>query len=186
MLINSADAMKQIDAIHHLMRLDDREGAHVFTKNDLRAIFADDEPALNAGINRLVKSKVLQRAVNGVYVNALSPNRGGHTLEHIAAAMRRNEYSYVSLESALSEYGVISQIPMVMTVMTTGRRGDYETPYGVIEFTHTARPTPDVINGTVDAGRPLRLATKQTAYRDLKRVGRNLDLVDEEALHEED
>ena len=57
MLINSADAMKQIDAIHHLMRLDDREGAHVFTKNDLRAIFADDEPALNAGINRLVKSR---------------------------------------------------------------------------------------------------------------------------------
>ena len=29
------------------------------------------------------------------------------------------------------------------------------------------------------------MATKQTAYRDLRRVGRNLDLVDHSALDEE-
>ena len=178
--------MQQIAAIRQLMH-HDKTGSPVFTRKDLAKIFREhDTNALNAGLNRLVRNQVLQRAVNGVYVNALSPNQGSDTLEHIARAMRRGHHSYVSLESALSEYGVISQIPMRLTVMTTGRRGEYSTPFGVIEFTHTARSVLDVIDGTVDAGRPLRLATRHTAYRDLKRVGRNLDLVDRSALDEED
>ena len=54
--------------------------------------------------------------------------------------MRRGEYSYISLETMLSEYGAISQVPIDrLTVMTTGRKGEYETPFGVIEFTHTKR-----------------------------------------------
>ena len=178
--------MQQIAAIRKLMR-HERTGPPVFTKKDLAKIFREDDTnALNAGLNRLVRNQVLQRAVNGVYINALSPNQGADTLEYIARAMRRGHHSYVSLESALSEYGVISQIPMRLTIMTTGRRGEYSTPFGVIEFTHTARSMLDVIDGTVDAGRPLRLATRETAYRDLKRVGRNLDLVDRTALYEED
>ncbi|MCZ0939527.1 MAG: hypothetical protein OXJ55_12870 [Caldilineaceae bacterium] len=178
--------MQQIAAIRELMR-HERTGPPVFTKKDLAKIFRDDDTnALNAGLNRLVRNRVLQRAVKGVYVNALSSNQGADTLEHIARAMRRGHHSYISLESALSEYGVISQIPMRLTVMTTGRRGEYSTPFGVIEFTHTARSVLDVINGTVDAGRPLPLATKHIAYRDLKRVGRNLELVNESELDEED
>lgn len=178
--------MNQIDAIHRLTRIDREDGACVFTKDDLRHLFSEDnDNTLTAGIQRLVSSGILARAVNGVYVNTLSGNKVDIT-ENIAKAMRRDEYSYVSLESALSEYGVISQIPMVLTVMTTGRRGRYDTPYGTIEFTHTKRDIQDENDGTVDVGRPLRLATKQAAYRDLKRVGRNLDLVDEEALYEED
>ena len=81
-------------------------------------------------MDRLVKIAiigVLMRAVSGVYVNALSANGFTHTLENIAKAMRRGEYSYVSLESALSEYGVISQIPMRLTIMTTGRKGEVTT-----------------------------------------------------------
>lgn len=75
---------------------------------------------------------------------------------------------------------------MRLTLMTTGRRGEYSTPFGVIEFTHTARSVLDVLDGTLDFGRPLRIATRRTAYRDLKRVGRNLHLVDQIALDEED
>ena len=36
----------------------------------------------------------------------------GYTVEHVAIALRRGHYSYVSLESALSEYGAISQVPL--------------------------------------------------------------------------
>ena len=175
--------MRQIEAVRTLLRFD-AEGTHVFTKRDLAKMFRDDRThALNAGLVRLVGNGVLVRAANGVYVNALSPNRGPDTIEYVARAMRRGDYNYVSLESALSEYGVISQIPMRLTVMTTGRRGEYDTPFGVVEFTHTARSTLDVINGMVDVGRPLKLATRQTAHRDLKRVGRNLHLIDESVLH---
>lgn len=177
--------MRQVEAIRRLMD-SDRVRPPVFTKSDLAKIFPEDgPPVLNAGLNRLVQNGVLVRAVNGVYVNALSPNQGADVVEHIARAMRRGHHSYLSLESALSEYGVISQIPMRLTLMTTGRRGEYSTPFGVIEFTHTARPVPEIIDGTVDVGRPLRLATRETALRDLKRVGRNLELVDGSVLDEE-
>ena len=71
-----------------------------------------------------------------------------------------------------------------ITIMTTGRKGEYKTPYGIIEFTHTKRSVNDIIEGIVETNRPLRLAKKDIAYRDLKRVGRNLHLVNERDLYE--
>jgi len=87
----------------------------------------------------------------------------------------------------LSEYGVISQIPMDrLTVMTTGRAGELKTPYGIIEFTHTKRPVAVLPDGILSSARPLRLASKATAWRDLKRVGRNVHLVDRTELERTD
>jgi hypothetical protein len=82
----------------------------------------------------------------------------------------------------LSEYGEISQIPIDrLTVMTTGRRGTYKTPYGVIEFTHTKRPVSDILSHVKQVeGRPLRIADREAAWRDLKRVGRNVRMVNRE------
>lgn len=177
--------MKQTQAILQLTA-QDRQGRQVFTHQDLDTLFPEDNPrTLQAGLDRLVKSGVLMRAAYGVYVNALSANGFTHTLENIAKAMRRGEYNYVSLESALSEYGVISQIPMRLTVMTTGRKGEVNTPFGTIEFTHTARPVHDILEDIHDVGRPLRMAGKHKACRDLRRVGRNTELIDEEVLHED-
>lgn len=68
--------------------------------------------------------------------------------------------------------------------MTTGRAGIFETPFGRIEFIHTKRSVEDILDNTVDIGRPLRMATPQAAARDLRRVGRNVHLIDEEALEE--
>ena len=92
-----------------------------------------------------------------------------------------------SLESILSEYGVISQIPVNrMTVMTTGASGLVETPYGVIEFTHTKRGAAEIVKHTLlSKGRPLRIATKRAAVRDLLRVGRNANMMDRSELDDE-
>jgi hypothetical protein len=81
----------------------------------------------------------------------------------------------------LSEYGAISQIPINrMTVMTTGKSGVVDTPYGVIEFTHTKRGVADILNRTAQSkGRPLRIATQEAAIRDLLRVGRNANMIDQ-------
>ncbi|HFQ5125918.1 TPA: hypothetical protein ACGUU0_000354 [Vibrio vulnificus] len=130
-------------------------------------------------MKRLVKNQFLERVARGTYLYTLSKDRfSANTLEIIAKTLRRGEYSYVSLESALSEYGVISQIPVDrLTVMTTGRKGEYKTQYGVIEFTHTKKSVPDIIDNIRSVGRPLRVATQETAIRDLKRVGRNVHLI---------
>ncbi len=166
------------------LNLWDRQGRYVFTRADLAKIFHDDSPrAFKAGLQRLVANEILQRPVRGVYVYGLSQSGGSDTIEHIARALRRGEYNYVSLESALSEYGAISQIPVDrLTVMTTGRKGEYPTPFGTIEFTHTKRLLGDILPGVRDVKRPLKLATPAVAWRDLKRVGRNTHLVNEQEL----
>ncbi|MDZ7924986.1 MAG: hypothetical protein U5M23_13250 [Marinagarivorans sp.] len=178
--------MNQINAIQQFSAFDLR-GRYVFSGHDIAKLFPEDTPrALYAGINRLVAQGILQRATKGVFVYALSQHKHKYPLEWIAKTMRRGEYSYVSLESALSEYGAISQIPIDrITVMTTGRKGEYKTPFGTIELTHTQRAPLDILANSTVVGRPLRLATKQAAYRDLKRVGRNIHLVDEGAIDED-
>ncbi|MCY4041822.1 MAG: hypothetical protein OXF72_11295 [Gammaproteobacteria bacterium] len=166
--------------VRHIKQLLGQEarGRVVFRTGDLRKLFDIPAQQISRVISLLVEERVLVRATKGVYVNILRPAALGHIDEHIARAMRRGEHNYVSLESALSEYGMISQIPLRLTVMTTGRRGVYGTPFGTIEFVHTARSIPDILASTIDAGRPLPFASKEAACRDLRRVGRNVELLE--------
>lgn len=170
---------------NHVLREQSRKGKYVFTNQDLHKLFPQDTfKTFNEGLNRLVKSGVLKRACRDVYVNEDASQFDSYTIERIAKTLRRGEYNYVSLESMLSDYGVISQIPIDRkTIMTTGRKGVYKTAYGVIEFTHTKRTVKDILTNTIKINeRPLRIATEQAALRDLNRVGRNRNLVNRQEL----
>lgn len=171
-----------------ILREWDKKAKYVFTKHELSKLFSDDAPkTLTEGLNRLVKDNLIERACRSIYVNHYATSFDQYTIEHIAKMLRYGEYNYISLESMLSEYGAISQIPIDrLTVMTTGRKGTYQTTYGTIEFTHTKRPIDDILKSTIYViDRPLRIATKQTAWRDLKRVGRNVHLVNQEDFKDE-
>ena len=178
--------MDQATALKRLSQWD-RQGRIVFTRADLAKLFHEDSArALKDGLRRLVAEGLLARPARGVYVYALAQSRDSDMIEQIARALRRGEYNYVSLESALSEYGAISQVPLDrLTVMTTGRKGIYKTPYGTIEFVHTKRSVGELLERMTDVGRPLHLATIQAAWSDLKRVGRNTHLVNESVLGHE-
>ena len=180
--------MKRMDLIKNLARLE-RLGVYVLPKRDLRKIFpVEDEKSLEKSLQRVVKDGLLVRAAKGIYVNPLGTHRHpGRVIEEVAKALRPGKISYVSLESMLSEHGVISQIPMsYLTVMTTGASGRHSTPYGEIEFTHTKRSVPDVLERSVYVeGRPMRIAKKKAAAQDLYRVGRNINMIDREELEEE-
>lgn len=176
--------MKQLDAIKVLQSWD-KKGRYVFTKHELAKLFPDDSPkTFTESLNRLVKDGILQRACRNIYLSPMANSLAGYTIEQIAKTLRQGKYNYISLESALSEYGVISQVPIDrLTVMTTGRKGTYKTPFGIIEFTHTERDINDIINNTRTVEtRPLKIATKAAAWRDLKRVGRNTAMVNLEEL----
>lgn len=184
--INEYD-MKKTDAIR-VLRAWDKKGRYVFTHHMLAKLFPLENPkTFSESLNRLVKAGILQRAARGIYVNNDAVSFDPYLIERIAKALRPGEYNYVSLESMLSEYGVISQIPVDrLTLMTTGREGIYKTPYGTIEMTHTKRSPDDILKHTQRIEkRPLRMATKKTALRDLKRVGRNMNLIDERELQDE-
>jgi len=172
--------MNKIDAINKLAALD-RFGVYVVTKGDLAKAFSQEkDKSLEKSLQRLVSDGILQRVAKGVYVNTLAKSKKGPVVEDIAAVLRRGHFSYVTRESMLSEYGVISQVPLSrITLMTTGANGVYETPYGTIEFTHTKRRPAELIQRTRTVkGRPLRIATRQAAVADLRRAGRNVNMID--------
>lgn len=176
--------MNKVEAINKLAALD-RVGVYVLTKSDLAKAFpAEKEKALEKSLQRLVRDGILQRVARGVYLNPMARSKGRQVIEDIAAVLRRGHFSYVTRESMLSEYGVISQVPLSrITLMTTGATGLYETPYGTIEFTHTKRSPAELIQRTMTIkGRPLRIATRQAAVADLLRSGRNANMIDWEEL----
>lgn len=172
--------MRQIDLIQSLDAWD-QKGRRVFTIGDLRKIFPDEKSStFETRLRQIISqsNSPLARPVRGIYVNRFSRMPATNLLEEVARAMRRGHKSYISLESALSEHGMISQIPVGrLTVMTTGRGGTFDTCYGTIEFTHTYRPASQFIDRIVDTGRPLGIASIDLALEDAKNVKRNLSLI---------
>ena len=171
--------MTKIELIRKLSELD-RRAIHVLARRDIEKMFPDEgEKSMEKSLQRMVSDGLLQRVAKGLYLNPAASSRNRWLAEEIAKALRPGCLSYVSLESILSEYGAISQIPISrMTVMTTGRSGVHETPFGTIEFTHTKRSRSEILGRTLaPKGRPLRIATQSAAVRDLLRVGRNANML---------
>ncbi len=171
--------MKLITLQRHLQDFS-HQGINAYSTRMLASYFpTESSSAFRKTLVTAVSEGVLQRVARGAYVYPPSFSQEIYKLEKIAVILRIGFYSYTSLESALSHYGVISQMPLNhLTIMTTGRKQTYKTPYGIIEFTHTMRKYIDIINNTVRLDKsPLRFATPQIALSDLRRVGRNLNLV---------
>jgi hypothetical protein len=175
-----------MELIRKLAELD-RNGIYLLAKRDIEKIFPEEkEKALDQSLRRMVADGLLLRVTRGLYLNPAASNKSPWVIEDIAKTLRPGNLSYTSLESSLSEYGLISQVPLSrITVMTTGVKGVHETPFGTIEFTHTKRSPAEILNRTIAIkGRPLRMATKLAAVEDLRRVGRNCNMLNEEELRD--
>ena len=177
----------KMSALIEFLDLLSENSIYAFTNGMIRNIFpGEPEENLKKTLKRAVENCVIERACRGVYLYTRTNSQNPYKLESVAAALRGGNYSYISLETALSEYSIISQMTLnYLTVMTTGRSQKYTTPYGVIEFTHTSRRESDIVLNTHwQDGRPLRAANPETAFEDLKRVGRNTHMVSMETYHE--
>lgn len=174
--------MKTLDVMHLLADWD-KKGRYVWAKRDLAKLLGSPPAnSLDQMLKRLVAQGVLIRAARGVYVFAQSPHITATTIEDVAIALRPGEYSFESMESALSQWGAISQIPIDrVTLVTTGRRGEYKTPFGTIEFTHTESSPQEILENTMERpGHPLPLATEEYASTNLKRSRRNVNMLRED------
>lgn len=159
----------------------------MFSRNDLGVIFEEFGDTLSSTVKRLVKYGILRKISNGLYANA-SSKKTDNLLYKMVPYLRPNEINYLSNESVLCNLSIISQQMMDrITVMTTGRSGVFNTPYGVIEFTHTKRNPLSILEKTsVIDNLPVRTADKHVAVRDLKRIGRNVNMIDWEEFNESD
>ena len=162
----------------------DRRGLWAYTPATFSALLGDPKQNyLKLLMKRLTDQDVLMRAARGVYVNPHARSMPDDVRTGLVRYLRPREITYASLESKLSEAGVISQVTTALTCMTTGSPGRFDTPWGAIEFTHTDR---NIVVGTDVHARDdgVLEATVKRAARDLRRVGRNTNLIDEETLAE--
>lgn len=137
-------------------------------------------------LSRATKGGLLRRVCKGIYFYPVADYPAGNLLFHAAARLRADAFNYLSLETVLSEAGVISQVPMNwISLMSSGRSHVVDCgDYGHIEFVHTAQ-RPDEVAGELvyDPDRHLWRASVRQAMRDMKATRRSLELVNEEVLH---
>ena len=160
----------------------------IFLLEDLRALYpALSDSAFKALLTRSVHAGILIRACRGLYVCPYDMPKDGLILFHIAALLRNNEFNYLSLETVLSDAGIISQIPMnTIFVMSSGRSSIISCgQFGSIEFIHTNQK-PESLTPLLsyDARCKCWRASVPLALRDMKATHRNTDLIDWDVANE--
>lgn len=95
----------------------------IFAPEDMRALVPElSDAAFRVLLSRASANGPLQRICRGIYVFEPVLPRDGLLLFRVAARLRADRFNYISLETSLSDAGVISQIPMNwITVMSSGR-----------------------------------------------------------------
>ncbi|CAK3543062.1 hypothetical protein [Vibrio crassostreae] len=156
-----------------------REGKFFYNKEEICTLYQSD------ALDRiLLRSPYLTSINNELFV--YGHIKSSDEFEHLILALRASNDCYISFEDALSRWGVISQIPMMMILATTGASGWYSTPFGRFEFIHVEHSSKQIEEQTVDTGHPISIAKKEWAYKDLKEVKRNMHLIDYVELFTDD
>ncbi|MDA3922624.1 MAG: hypothetical protein PF501_18405 [Salinisphaera sp.] len=155
---------------------------YLFTTADLRGALPDLAPgALRALLRRAERAALLRRVCRGVYLYERVEYPRGLVLFHAAARLRADGFNYLSLETVLSDAGVISQVPINwITLMSSGRSSVIRCGiWGTIEFVHTRR-RPSALRHWLAYDRRCRLwrANVTLAIKDMQVARRNTDLID--------
>ncbi len=154
---------------------------YLFTLSDLRALLPQvSDASFKTLLCRAVKENYLERVCRGLYLyQSLAPS--GLLLFHAAARLRASDFNYISLETVLSEAGVISQIPIQwISVMSSGRSNIISCGHwGTIEFVHTKQHPEELASQLIyDSRCKMWKANVALALRDMRATHRNLDLID--------
>jgi predicted transcriptional regulator of viral defense system len=162
--------------------------ACLFTPADLRALLPKlSDIAFKTLLSRAVKEHYLSRICRGLYLYPKVRPEGGLILQHAVSKLRPLGLNYLSLETVLSDAGVISQIPINrIMVMSSGRSSVIECGnWGSIEFVHTRQQPAELADYlSYDEKSRLWRANISQAIRDMKATHRSLDLIDWSVVNE--
>jgi hypothetical protein len=164
-----------------LAKLADQQ-RYLFTPDDLRALLPDlSAGAYRAVLARLAQGGPLTRVCRGLYLFEPARPADGLILFHAAARLRATQFNYISLETALSDCGIISQIPINwITLMSSGRSNQIDCgKWGTIEYVHTQQ-RPEALENRLEYDARCRLwrAIPEQALRDMRVAKRSMDLID--------
>lgn len=180
--------MNTVEFIKELQKAD-KANKWLFTTADFKSMFpADTAESLKKALARQISNGLIERVSQGLYANPAAQSKPTAKLESLVAYLREDEFNMLTGETVLSRWHVISQMMFdYLVVMTTGSSRKFETAYGTIEFIHTkqnVKALQDNNKVVFDETLNLHVATVEQAYKDLKSLNRNLDLVDMEELQE--
>jgi predicted transcriptional regulator of viral defense system len=180
--------MQPIKILTHWLQENANSEHYLFTLQDLRGLFPDlSHGALKTLLSRAVRAGYLERVCHSLYAYKKVIPSHGLLLFHAAARLRGREFNYISLETVLSDAGVISQVPMNwISIMSSGRSNKIACgKFGTIEFIHTNKKPAQVVDQlTYNAQRKLWQASVRLAISDMKATHRNCDLIDWDVAHE--
>lgn len=101
-----------------------------FTVGDLEKVLGLERKSLLVALSRLVKAGVLIRIKRNMY----TVFTGNYDLERIVN--ERYHPSYVSFETALSHYGILSQMPFTITLATLRPSRKMRVGNSEVEYSH--------------------------------------------------
>ena len=140
--------MQSMKLLHNWLFENANEQHYIFKLGDLRALLPKlSDSAFKTLLSRSVTAKILTRVCRGIYLFKSAMPADGLLLFHVAAILRADEFNYVSLETVLSDSGIISQVPINwITIMSSGRSNIISCgEFGTIEFIHTNKKPHDLI-----------------------------------------
>lgn len=179
---SSFQALQPLERLYAGLDLLASSERYLFTPSDMRVLVKDiSDEAYRALLSRAGKGRRLERVCRGLYMYHPANPIKGRLLFHAAARLRAHEFNYISLETALSDSGIISQIPMNwITIMSSGRSSVIDCGrFGKIEFLHTSQSPTEIAESLVyDSDCRLWRASISQALRDMRKHRRNMDLID--------
>lgn len=159
----------------------DSLGLWAFKLNHIKMFFnKENEKSLQVALNRHCKNGFILQCSKGIYINPRA-KKPLFYLENLAGILRANTTFYLSLESRLSEEGLISQIPNRLTFVSQGRSQIFQTPCGMIEFVHSQKKAKEFLKSCFfDKDRKIYIASEELAINDIYRHNRSVDLYEEQ------
>lgn len=148
-------------------------GLEVFTPQDFHGVFGVGKNTAAKFISSNLRSGLFVKLRNGCYLLKDSTP----SLHRIANALYRP--SYVSLEAALSYYGVIPEVVYTTTSVTTRIPREFRTPVGIFSYQRikqeafTGYALHDIGGARVLIADPEKALADYLYFVDLKRVSLN-------------
>lgn len=160
---------------------------YLFKLQNLRSLCPDlSDAAFKSLMHRSIVSNIFVHVCRGIYAYRKAMT-SGLLLFHTAALLRSGHFNYLSLETVLSQHGVISQIPMSwISLMSSGRSAVISCgEFGTIEYVHTKRQSAEMMSHlTYDARYHMWCANVPLALRDMRATHRNMDLINWDVANE--
>ena len=110
-----------------------KHGLRVFTSSDFITLAGIKGANATATLRRLSSGDLVARIKKGVWVNRIIPDLNPY---EAVPFLRAPWPAYVSLHSALADYGVVEEIPQVVYGVSSAVPKIYRTPIGEFRIHH--------------------------------------------------